>query len=300
MEEFGPLSTLNDIIIPKNSKSSKKSPQKKSITPIVVLLIIFAIILTSIAIALIIIILLRSDSDSETIGKNDAINAGEIKALYDIKNPDKEILILGKEFKSLDNLTIYINEIKIENSEIKNHFYKFKDKGFHTIKFVINTNGGFDMEKMFENIIELKEVEMYSGNGLKLKSMNSAFKGCINLELFDMKGFNTSEIVSFKELFHKTKLNKIDLKSFVDLKSAEDMSYMFAETKLIKVDLSYFKNANNLKDISYMFYNCDSLERVNMGDFTGNVIFMQHLFDNCTSLIDLNSDQLQTGNVINM
>ena len=235
MEEFGPLSTLNDIIIPKDSKSSKKRSPKKSITPIVILLIIFAIILTSIAIALIIIILLRSspDSDSGTIGKKDTISVGEIKAVYDIKNPDKEILILGEEFKSLDNLTIYINELKIENSDIKNHFYKFKEKGFHAIKYVINTNWGFDMEKMFENIIELKEVEMNSENGLKLKSMNSAFKGCINLEKFDMRGFNTSECVSFQELFYKTKLTHIDLRSFVDLKSAEDMSYMFAETKLI-------------------------------------------------------------------
>ena len=45
---------------------------------------------------------------------------------------------------------------------------------------------------MFKNVPYLKTIEMYSDNNITLKSINSAFSGCINLENFKMKGFNTS------------------------------------------------------------------------------------------------------------
>ena len=89
------------------------------------------------------------------------------------------------------------------------------------------------MEKMFKNIKYLKTIEMNSDNNITLKSINSAFNGCSNLESFKMKGFNRSDISSFKKLFHKTNLSYIDLKENVfDAKNAEDMSFIFSGTKI--------------------------------------------------------------------
>ena len=207
-EEFGPDSNLNDIIISEKNKSSRKNPYQGKIT-LCIYLIIFGVILCLIMIALIIIILLPKNSNES---KKELKRDGEIKAIYNIDQDNQEILILGQGFKDLNKLIIYINDKEIQNSEIVNNKFKFNSKGVNTIKYRINNHNDFEMEKMFENVINLKTIEMNSEHNINLKSINNAFNGCINLETFKMKGFNTSEIKSFEKLFYKTNISYIDLK----------------------------------------------------------------------------------------
>ena len=142
-------------------------------------------------------------------------------------------MILVEGFKDLNKLTININNNAIKSTKIIKNHYKINTKGVFTIKYKINTDNDFEMEKMFKNIKYLKTIEMNSDNNITLKSINSAFNGCSNLESFKMKGFNRSDISSFKKLFHKTNLSYIDLKENVfDAKNAEDMSFIFSGTKI--------------------------------------------------------------------
>ena len=186
MKEFGPDSNLNDIIVPKNNKPQVKKEKNSSLVDIALCgyLIVFGIILCLIIIALIIIILIPNTSEE----LNKELKTGEIKAVYEIDQDNQDILILGEGFKDLNKLTIYINNNTIKNTEIINNYYKIKTKGLYTIEYKINTtDNDFEMEKMFKNVIYLKTIEMNSTNNLTLKSINSAFDGCINLESFKIK-----------------------------------------------------------------------------------------------------------------
>ena len=213
-----------------DSKSNKK-------IIIITIAIIFALLIIA---AIIFIIFLPK--------KNNKVSY-EIICKYKIQDISKETRILSENFQLNSNLSIYINDKKIENN--KNH--NFLSAGQHTINYKINSNE-INLDYIFKDIISLISEEMKSLKNIKILSLMSAFENCINLNSFSISGFNFTNISSTKKLFYTTNLTNIDISIFNN-DNIEDMSYMFSNcASLTSFDLSKLKTSK-LKTMSNMFYN---------------------------------------------
>ena len=119
------------------------------------------------------------------------------------------------------------------------------------------------MDSMFKNIQQLTSVSMTSTKNTKIKSMISTFEACINLQSFDITGFDFTELKSMRKTFYKTNILNLNIK---DLKTnnIEDMSYMLADGKEIKnINLSNL-DTSNVKNMSHMFSGCTSLSEIDV------------------------------------
>lgn len=56
------------------------------------------------------------------------------------------------------------------------------------------------MDYMFQNILELKSINMTSDKEVKIISMKSTFENCENIEKIIISGFKTSEIESLSKI----------------------------------------------------------------------------------------------------
>lgn len=128
--------------------------------------------------------------------------------------------------------------------------------------------------------------------------LNSAFKGCSNLESFT--GGVTSDVTSMRSMFTSANsLSSINLSSF-DTSKVTDMNSMFYETSsLINLDLSSF-DTSNVTSMADMFYGCSSLTSLDVSSFdTSSVRNMSYMFDSTSSLTSLNVSSFNTENVTN-
>lgn len=81
----------------------------------------------------------------------------EIICKYNIKDNSKNTSILSDEFNLDSNITIYINDKKIENAKS----YNFSKPVEYTIKYKIN-NSQINLDYIFKGINSLISVEMKS------------------------------------------------------------------------------------------------------------------------------------------
>ena len=156
MDPFGQEDSLRDDIIPTPSKSSKQIFIKK-------ILIFTAILIVWIAIVVIELSIVFSSDDDE--------NNLEINCNYTIKEPDVKLINEKFENKAFD---IYIDGKKYKEKKIQ-----IDKNGTYNIKFKIKEE---NIDDIFNGIKTLNSVKIKSKNNLKLKSMKSMFKDCINLK----------------------------------------------------------------------------------------------------------------------
>ena len=207
----------NDDIFSLNDEDQKKLLEQKSSSNITQKYIIIGFIILFLILITIIIILsvkLSSKSENET-EDNDSIDyskvVGEINCIFNIENINKDISILSNEYqKENNNFDILINNKKIKDSKI----YKFPSNGLNTLKYVLY--GDINMDNMFKNIQQLTSVSMTSTKNTKITSMISTFEACINLQSFDINGFDYTELKSMRKTFYKTNILNLNIK---DLKT---------------------------------------------------------------------------------
>ena len=207
----------NDDIFSLNDEDQKKLLEQKSSSNITQKYIIIGFIILFLILITIIIILsvkLSSKSENET-EDNDSIDyskvVGEINCIFNIENLNKDIFILSNEYqKENNNFDILINNKKIKDSKI----YKFPSNGLNILKYVLY--GDINMDSMFKNIQQLTSVSMISTKNTKITSMISTFEACINLQSFDINGFDYTELKSMRKTFYKTNILNLNIK---DLKT---------------------------------------------------------------------------------
>ena len=155
---------------------------------------------------------------------------GKINCIYSLGNKD-ESRLFSEDFEVPKTFDIYVDNVKINYT----NEYKLKEKKEYNVTFFIY--GDFNMSNMFKDIQTLNTVELNSEKKCNITSMENAFQNCKNLTEFKIKGFDTSKVVSLKNLFYETSLNSIELNDF---------------------------NTKNVKDMSYMFYGCNSLSYLSL------------------------------------
>ena len=246
MKEYEEDFTLKDMDI-KSKTSFWDKLDKKKVAKI-------AIISFSVISLLIIIIVIAISLAKDKKNKKPSI--GEIICEYNIQDTKKETMILSKDYIKTTSFDIVIN-----NKAIKyNKGYKFDKIGTNIIVYKIQQN--INMDYMFKDIQTLISINITSTKNAKITSMISTFENCENLNIFNINGFNTSEVKSMHKLFYKTSIQNINLNNF-NIENVNDMSYMFASSSINDIDFSNI-NINSVTNMSHIFSSCSSLKNINI------------------------------------
>ena len=125
----------------------------------------------------------------------------------------------------------------------------------------LNTSEVTDMNRMFENCVLLKSLDLSTFNTAKVKNMEAMFYGCDILEELNVGGWNTAEVTKMGSMFSWcSKLKSLDLTSFNTQKVAQ-MGSMFAScSALTTIYCNDDWSKNTALTSSYdMFKDCKNL-----------------------------------------
>ena len=192
---------------------------------------------------------------------------------------------------------------------------------------LININSKHILQKIFNNLIKLKTLEiikynkkiqkklnmnindykeyseLYSPVEIDIKPADSNFGTFINIPKEDELCYyiyfnNNKEEIKRNKIDEKDNVKKI--KIIID-KQVKSFSKLFENCYIKYINFKKFYRNNNIIYIRYMFYGCSSLKELNLSNFNiNNIADMCHFFDGCSSLKELNLSNINTNNVTNM
>jgi surface protein len=185
----------------------------------------------------------EEETETETEnGKKNKIKAvykttsGEKIKLLNYKNIKKEgyKIILLENNKKLGNLNNIINSefTPDVNGDISVN-----------IEFKKSVN---NLQSLFENIIQLKRIDLTNFDMSNVINMDSMFEGCTSLEDVILTGVNTENLKSMNYLFKNCKnLKEVDL-SPINSHNVENMTSLFEGCENINsINISSFPNIEN-------------------------------------------------------
>ena len=156
-------------------------------------------------------------------------------------------------------------------SELKS-FISTNKSNFTGVMKVICDNSITDCSTMFENCINITNLDLSNFDTSQVTNMNSMFDSCSSLTSLDVSNFNTSNVTNMNAMFYSC-------------------------SSLTSLDVSNF-NTSNVTNMGYMFYNCRSLTSLDVSNFnTSNVTNMSDMFDSCRSLPSLDVNGFDMGKV---
>ena len=234
---------------------SCEMPQKlkKSITKkkqLLSLSIIIIVIILGLIIFLIVFFSKKKISINSTL---DAADDEDKEDNESINNYNDGGYIIGKYYvQSRNNITLFEpssiglseKEFRIEKIEnnirilqenegnIENNIFYSNFKGEIKFKIILNKTLS-NMNGMFQNCKELKDLDLSNFKSEKVEDMSSTFLNCDSLENINFNGFNSSKLINMDRTFEGCKeLTGLDLSSF--------------EVPQLKSMKSTFKNCNNI------------------------------------------------------
>ncbi|MBQ2954927.1 MAG: BspA family leucine-rich repeat surface protein [Clostridia bacterium] len=175
--------------------------------------------------------------------------------------------------------------------------------GVTSIRFggVVDTSGTNDMQMMFADCNNLKELDLSGVNTQNVQLMSFMFYNCYLLEAVDTSSFDTSNVVNMKAMFHGcSALDELDVSGFNTSKVQNMVSMFYECSSLTGLDVSGF-DTSNVTDMNWMFGNCVNVKTLDVSGFsTSNVTNMHAMFGECSSLTGLDVSGFDTSNVTDM
>ena len=208
---------------------------------------------------------------------------------YDAYIVSEKKIYAPKDSFALFNLSNYESNSYVSNLESINFNNNF------------NTSKVRNMSGMFEQLVNLKSIDVSNFNTSKAVNMRALFYRCESLTELDVSNFDTSKVTDMGWLFAQcTSLTNLNLSSF-NTSNVTGMTSMFYICKsLTNLDLSNF-NTSNVTTMNGMFYMCQSLTRLDVSNFdTSKVTYVTGMFYCCLLLTSLDVSNFNTSNVINM
>ena len=135
----------------------------------------------------------------------------------------------------------------------------------------------------------------------KVRNMSSMFEQLVNLKSIDVSNFDTSKVVNMFALFYMCKsLTELDVSNF-DTSKVTDMGWLFGQcTSLTGLDLSSF-DTSKVKSMYSMFNRLYSVKSINLSNFdTSNVTYMSFMFQGSAALETLDLSSFDTSKVTSM
>ncbi len=134
-------------------------------------------------------------------------------------------------------------------------------------------------------------------------ALTDLFSTTSNIENVDFSAIDLSGVTSTAQLFsQKTKLKSVDFGNWGASNVTNMYRMFYYASSLETVDLSNFNTINLQGSLEGMFDHCESLKSIDFGDTfkTDNVTNMHTMFQNNTSLEELDLSSFNTGNVETM
>ena len=160
-----------------------------------------------------------------------------------------------------------------------------------------------DSTKLFNYLINVKEIDLTYLDTSNVTSMFVMFQRCENLEkIIGLENFDTSNVTDMTGMFNKCyKLQTINLSSF-DTSRVANMSYMFTGcSDLTELKLSSKFITSSVTDMQSMFQDCENLAQLDVSRFdTSKVTDVNAMFQNCISLKEIDVSGFDTSAVTNM
>ena len=183
----------------------------------------------------------------------------------------------------MKSLNEYIIEKILINKGSKFINNKIKVKSREQLQSIIleryNNNSSF---------VDLSDIDIS-----ELDDLTSIFYGLYEMEVVDISGWDTSNVITMENMFSQCpKLKKIIGIENLDVSKLEDTQGMFDLcVSLVELDLTNW-NPKLLRKTRYMFYSCSNLKIIkNIENWQlPNIKNVSYMFCNCTKLdVDLSN-----------
>ena len=165
-----------------------------------------------------------------------------------------------------------------------------------------NTQNVTDMSHMFAYCNNLLELKTPVWNTSNVTSMGSMFYECQKLTSLDVSNWNTSNVTNMSCIFYGCySVENLDVSKW-NTSNVTNMQAMFSMCKKIRtLDLHNF-NTSKVTDMAAMFHDTENLVEIKgLSDFdVSNVTAMNMLFQNATSIVDIDLSKWDTSKVTNM
>ena len=209
---------------------------------------------------------------------------------------DKDGCINAFSFGSLNEVTIEWDNIKPKLEKIFQNISDLIEIDLSNI----DTSDLISMERMFINCHHLQYINFTGVDTSLVTNMESMFENCYNLESLNLISFDTTKVNNmnsmFKECYLLTSLNLTNFNS-----KLKQMNSMFYGCQLLSNLLIPNIDTSSVTNMDYLFYNCFRLTSLEITNFdTKNVKSMDKMFYHCNSLLSIDLSKMDTSNVINM
>ena len=157
-----------------------------------------------------------------------------------------------------------------------------------------------DSSNMFNNVDELKTVNLSGLSSIKTTNMSGLFSGSDNLSTINLTGINTGKVTNMSNMF--SNLPSVTTLSVSGLSTSRvtNMESMFSgDTNLTALDLRSF-NTNNVTNMANMFKGDSHLSSIDVTTFNvSSVANMSSMFEGCSSVTSLDLSRFKTDALTN-
>ena len=226
------------------------------------------------------------------ISKITAINSKEIlrklisfgnEITIRIKGKGEHIFIYGDKINTIESICVNNKDIvKPDNNSIV-----LEDED-NLIKIKFNLSRINSLDKLFQNCVDIVEIDLSNFNSSLKNGMYHIFYNCISLTSINFNNFDTSSIENMEGIFEGCKnLKSLNLSNF-NTSKVKKMYRMFSGcSNLISLNLSNF-NTSPVENIEEMFSGCNNLTYLNLSNFDFSEIHStDNLFKDCNNIIIL-------------
>ena len=183
-----------------------------------------------------------------------------------------------------DSYIMYLNLSNFDTSKVITMGRMFWSMDISSIDITnFNTSQVVDMSYLFSGCFNLKSLNLSNLNTSKVNTMEGLFMNCWSLNSLEITNLDTSSVIIMTYMFYNTNFTSLDLSNF-NTSSVELMQFMFAYNNNLKfLNLSGF-NTYNVYDMSSMFLGSSQLISLDLSSFSFNQVIANDIFSECLSL----------------
>ncbi len=132
-----------------------------------------------------------------------------------------------------------------------------------------NFSNSSDCTNMFTGCSNLVNINLSNCNFSNVTAHNYFINSCNSLEEISFPNVRLNANINCREMFYNSsKLSKVDLSNIASTTNVTNTVYMFYnDAKLTEVNLAGL-TSDGLTDMDYMFFQCSSLQKVDVRNFT--------------------------------
>lgn len=132
-----------------------------------------------------------------------------------------------------------------------------------------NFSNSSDCTNMFAGCSSITNINLSNCNFSNVTAHNYFISSCNSLEEISFPNVRLNANINCREMFYNSsKLSKVDLSNIASTTNVTNTVYMFYnDAKLTEVNLASL-TSDGLTDMDYMFFQCSSLQKVDVRNFT--------------------------------